>query len=283
MSYVFIRLTIGHVAPIVMAESRLFIGAVCIGLMACFKKSWRANLLPEKHQIPHIAVIALFNSVLPFALFTYAMQYLNAGLGAILNSVSPIWTGVIGAIWLKDRLSFSRILGMFLGVAGIVFLMWGKAHFSSGGLGLPVMASVGITLSYGIATNYIKVFAQGMNSLGLTFTSLSLGSLMLAIPAIMNLPTQALPLSVWIGILGLGIGSTAIAYLLFFRLIERTSPSVAISVTFLVPVFSILWGDIFLNESPSLQMFIGGIIIIVGTSLAVGLVNFNKKPQVTTP
>jgi drug/metabolite transporter (DMT)-like permease len=260
-----------------MAESRLFIGAMCIGMIACFKKTWRNQLIPKKNEIPHIAVIGLFNSVVPFALFTYAMQYLNAGLGAILNSISPIWTGVIGAIWLKDHLDTSRKLGMVLGVAGIVYLMWGKAHFSTGGLGLPILASIAITMSYGFATNYIKVYGQGINRLGLTFMSLSIGSLMLAIPAIMNLPTEHLSFMVWLGILGLGVGSTAIAYLLFFRLIEDTGPSVAISVTFLVPVFSILWGDIFLDEQPNLQMIIGGLIIIVGTSLAVGLVKFPKK------
>jgi drug/metabolite transporter (DMT)-like permease len=277
MSYVFIRLTVGHVAPIVMAESRLVIAALGIAIFAIFKKSWRENLIPYKKDLPRITIIASLNSVIPFALFTYAMQYLNAGMGAILNSTSPIWTAIIGAIWLKDRLSPSRIVGLILGFSGIVFMMWGKAHFSTGGLGLPILASIGVTFSYGIATNYIKVYGQGIQPFGLAFSSMVIGSLMLAIPAFMNLPTEAIPLSAWIGILGLGIGSTSIAYILFYRLIDETGPTVAITVTFLVPVFSILWGDIFLDEQLTLQTFFGGLIIILGTALAVGLIPFKGK------
>ena len=271
MSYVFIRLTVGHVAPIVMAESRLVIAALGIAIFAIFKKSWRENLIPYKKDLPRITIIASLNSVIPFALFTYAMQYLNAGMGAILNSTSPIWTAIIGAIWLKDRLSPSRIIGLILGFSGIVFMMWGKAHFTDGGLGLPILACLGVTLSYGIATNYIKVYGQGIHPFGLAFSSLLIGSIVLAVPAYLHLPTEPLTMIVWISILGLGIGSTSIAYVLFYRLIDETGPTIAITVTFLVPVFSVLWGDIFLNEIPTLQMMLGGIVIVIGTSLAVGL------------
>ncbi len=277
MSYVFIRLTVGYVEPIVMAESRLVIGALGIGIFAIFKKSWHSNIIPLKKDLPRITLIASLNSVIPFALFTYAMQYLNAGMGSILNSTSPIWTAVIGAIWLKDRLSLSRIIGLFLGFSGIVFLMWGKAHFSVGGLGLPILASLGVTFSYGIATNYIKLYGQGIQPISMAFSSMVIGSLMLAIPALMHMPTEPLPPLVWLGILGLGIGSTSIAYVLFYRLIEEAGPTVAITVTFLVPVFSILWGDIFLDEKLTWQIFIGGVIILLGTALAVGLLPLKKK------
>jgi len=279
MSYVFIRLTVGTVAPIVMVESRLLIGAICIGVFSLFIQSWRVNLVPFKKDLPRITLISIFNSVLPFAFFAYSMQYLNAGVGGILNSVSPIWSAIIGALWLKERLNISRICGLMLGCAGIVFLMWGKAHFSEDGLGLAVLASVCLTLSYGIASNMIKVYGQGIPTNCLTFSSLAIGALILLIPALQQLPEVALSTSVWVGILGLGIGSTAIGYILFFRLIEDTSPSIAISVTFLVPVFSILWGTVFLDEVPTMRMLIGGLIIVLGTALAVGFIQFpnNKK------
>jgi drug/metabolite transporter (DMT)-like permease len=87
---------------------------------------------------------------------------------------------------------------------------------------------------------------------------------------------------VWISILGLGLGSTSIAYVLFYRLIDETGPTIAITVTFLVPVFSVLWGDVFLNEHPTLQMMLGGIVIVIGTSLAVGLWS-PKSKQLNQP
>ena len=277
MSYVFIRLTIGYVEPIVMAESRLLIGAIGIFVFALCKKSWRMHVIPEKKNLGRITIIATLNSIVPFILFTYAMQHLSAGLGAILNSTSPIWTAIIGAVWLRERLSNSRLLGLVLGFIGIVFLMWGKAHFTEGGLGLPILACLGVTLSYGIATNYIKVYGQGIHPFGLAFSSLLIGSIVLAVPAYLHLPTEPLTMIVWISILGLGIGSTSIAYVLFYRLIDETGPTIAITVTFLVPVFSVLWGDIFLNEIPTLQMMLGGIVIVIGTSLAVGLWSLGSK------
>lgn len=281
MSYIFIRLTVGHVSPLVMVESRMFIGAIFVGLFACCIKSWRENLIPYKKDLSKILAIALFNSILPFAFFAYSMQHLNAGLGGILNSVSPVWTAIIGAIWLKDRLSSSRILGMLIAVSGIVFLMWGKAHFSDGGLGIAVLGSVGLTFCYGMASNMIKVFGKDINTICLTFNSLAFGALLLFFPVAFQLPSHVIPLSAWIGILGLGIGSTAIGYILFFRLIDQTSPSVAISVTFIVPVFSILWGELFLQEQFTYRMLFGGVIIIIGTALAVGVVRLPAWQKAT--
>lgn len=277
MSYVFMRFTVGHVEPIVIAESRLLIGALGIFAFALCKKYWRSQLFISKKDLGRITMIACFNSVIPFALFSYSMQNLNAGFGAIVNSTSPIWTAIIASIWLKERLGYSRILGLVLGCLGIVFLMWGKAHFDVGGIGLPVLAGLGATLSYGIATNYIKLYGAGIHPIGLAFSSLSIGSFLLAIPAYLYLPTQPLSALTWLSIFGLGIGSTAIAYVLYYRLIERAGPTVAITVTFIVPVFSILWGDIFLGEVPTLNMVLGGVIIILGTALAIGILPISKK------
>lgn len=270
LSYVFLRFTAGIVEPIVMAESRLLIGAIGIFVIAMCKPQWRTHLIPAASNLKRITIIASLHSVIPFALFSYAMQHLSAGLGAILNSTSPIWTAVIGALWLKDRLDASRICGLVLGFLGIIFLMWDKADFSIGGLGLPILASLGVTLSYGIATNYIKLYGNGLHPIGLAFASLSIGSVMLAIPAYVYLPTEALSMRTWISIIGLGIGSTSIAYILYYRLIEQAGPTIAITVTFIVPIFSVFWGGIFLGERPTLAMLLGGSVIVIGTALAVG-------------
>jgi drug/metabolite transporter (DMT)-like permease len=205
------------------------------------------------------------------------MQYLNAGLGAILNATSPIWTAIIATLWLKDRLGFYRILGLLLGFLGIVLLVWGKVSFSQNGLGLPLLASIGVTISYGFASNFIKKYGEGIHPIGMTIVSMVMGSFILSIPAYLHLPRNSLPMTAWIGILGLGIGSTAVAYFLFYRLIEETSPAIAISTTFLVPVFSIIWGFLFLDEEPTLRMILCGSVILLGTALAVGLIPW-KRP-----
>ena len=114
MSYVFMRFTVGQVEPIVVAESRLLIGAAGIFAFAMCKKYWRSRLVISKNDLGRITMIACFNSVIPFALFSYSMQNLNAGFGAIVNSTSPIWTAIIASIWLRERLGFTRILGLIL-------------------------------------------------------------------------------------------------------------------------------------------------------------------------
>ena len=276
-SYVFMRFTVGHFEAIVVAQSRLLIGAICIGLVILFRRSLWQHLQLTRSDFGTLSIISIFNSTLPFALFTYALQYLNAGVGAILNSTSPIWTAIIGSLWLHDRLSNSRKFGLLIGFLGIVFLMWGKTSFVAGGLGLPVLASIGVTISYGFATNYVKKYGQGIHPVAMSFVSLAVGACILAVPAYALYPTAPIPWSAWMGIAGLGIGSTGIAYFLYYRLMENTSPTTAISTTFLVPVFSILWGDIFLNEEPTLQMVIGGVIILFGTALAVGIFPFGSK------
>jgi drug/metabolite transporter (DMT)-like permease len=125
----------------------------------------------------------------------------------------------------------------------------------------------------------MKLYGSGIHPFSLAFTSLLIGSFILAIPAAMNLPTEPLSLVVWVCIIGLGLGSTSIAYILFYRLIDDAGPTVAITVTFIVPLFSVLWGDIFLGEQPTLNMFIGGVVIILGTALTVGLLPIQKNRQ----
>lgn len=275
-SYVFMKFTAGFIEPIVVAESRMLIAAICLGFIGLFNRHWWQHLKMTWPQYQKTFVISIFNSVIPFTLFTYAMQYLNAGIGAILNATSPIWTAIIAAFWLKDRLSPPRLIGLILGFLGIVLLVWGKVDFSAGGLGLPFLASIGVTISYGFASNYMKRYCEGIHPIGITLVSMIIGSFILAIPAYEHLPSGVVPTNAWIGIIGLGVGSTAIAYFLFYRLIEQTSPAIAISTTFLVPIFSILWGDIFLHEEPTLRMILCGGVILLGTALAVGILPLKK-------
>lgn len=208
------------------------------------------------------------------------MQHLGAGMGAILNSTSPIWTAIIGVFWLRQRLNPLRILGLLLGFVGIIFLMWGKAHFTGSGTDYAILASIGITVSYGIATNYIKKYGGGIDPVAMALISMAMGSIMMAIPAIENIPHFPISTNAWLAMLALGIGSTGIAYFLFYRLIEQTGPSVAITVTFLVPVFGVLWGDLFLGEQITLQMVIGGSIVLLGTALATGVLRFKSSTKV---
>ena len=282
-SYLFMRLCVGSINAIAIAEFRLVIATAFIGLLLLIKKSWQKNIYIPRVDWPKLVFIAIFNSVLPFIVIAYAIQTLNAGTASILNATSPIWTALIAVIWFKDHLNLSRAIGLILGFAGVIVLMWGKASLGGDGLGLPVIAALIGTLSYGICSNYLKRHANGIHPLAITFWSMFIAAILLAVPAMYNIPIQ-MSFNAWIGIFGLGIFSTAIAYLLFFRLAESTTPSIAITVTFLVPVFSMLWGEIFLGEEVTARMLLGALVVLSGTALAIGLISFGKpKSGAGTP
>lgn len=282
-SYLFMRLCVGSMNPIAIAEFRLLIATVFIGILLLIKKSWQKNILIPRSDWQNLVFIAIFNSVLPFIVIAYAIQTLNAGTASILNATSPIWAAVIAVIWFKDHLNLSRAIGLILGFTGVIVLMWGKASLGGDGLGFPIIAALIGTLSYGICSNYLKRYANGIHPLAITFWSMVVATILLAVPAMFNIPIQ-MAFHAWIGIFGLGIFSTAIAYLLFFRLAENTTPSIALTVTFLVPVFSMLWGEIFLGEKVTTSMLLGAFVVLSGTALAIGLISFGKpKSGVGTP
>lgn len=278
-SYLFMRLCVGSINAIAIAEFRLLIATAFIGFLLLLKKSWQKNLYIPRKDWPKLLFIAIFNSVLPFIVIAYAIQTLNAGTASILNATSPIWTAVIAVVWFKDHLNLSRAMGLVLGFSGVIVLMWGRASLGGDGLGLAVIAALMGTLSYGICSNYLKRYAAGFHPLAITFWSMLIAGILLATPALYNIPVQ-MSFNAWIGIFGLGIFSTAIAYLLFFKLAESTSPSIAITVTFLVPVFSMLWGEIFLGEEITARMLLGALVVLSGTALAIGLISFGKPKPV---
>ena len=279
-SYLFMRLSTSTVNPYAMAELRMVIATVFIGLMLVIKPNWRRYLHLPRSQWHKLLFIAFFNSALPFLMIAYAIQFINAGTGAILNTTAPLWGALIASIFYKDHLNKSRMLGLAIGFLGVIYLMWGRASFGGGGLALPIIAAMVGTISYGIAANYLKQYGQGWHPMMITFWSLLISSVLMAGPAVFNWPQNIIPPIAWFGIIGLGIFSTAIAYLLFFRLAERTSPSTAMTVTFMVPLFSMLWGELFLGEEVTTRMIVGAGIVLIGTALAIGLVSFSKPRSI---
>lgn len=277
-SYLFMRLCVGILHPIAIVEFRLLIAASFMGCLLLLVPKWRQYLQFNRRVWKKLLFIAIFNSVLPFLVIAYAIQFINAGTGSVLNATSPIWTAIIASLWFKEKLGFSRILGLVIGFLGVVFLMWGKAGFDGGGVGLAVVAAMAGTLSYGVCSNYLKRYATDLPPLTITFWSTLIAAILLMYPASFALPEYPLPMKALIGIIGLGIFSTAIAYMLFFNLVERAGATIAIAVTFLVPVFSMLWGELFLGEEVTLRMLLGALVVLSGTALAIGVITLGK-PQ----
>jgi drug/metabolite transporter (DMT)-like permease len=217
-----------------------------------------------------LMLVGLANAGLPFALYAFALLHISTGVSAILNATTPLFGALVAWVWLKDVPHSGRAVGLAVGFAGVVMLSWPKADFSSGGTGWAVLACLGATLSYGIAASATKRFLMGIPPLVTATGSLIGASLGLAVPAAWFWPAQTPSLMAWGAIAVLGVLCTALAYILYFRLIEQAGPSKTLTVTFLIPVFAMVYGAGLLGETVTGQMVWGGAVILLGVALATG-------------
>ena len=220
--------------------------------------------------------MGLFNSALPFACFCYALLSISTGLSSILNATVPLFGALVAWVWLKDRPNGSRIVGLLLGFAGVALLAWDKASFKPDANGLSsawaILACLLACLSYGISASFTKRHLGGLSSL-VTATGSQLGAALgLALPTWWLWPQRMPGSGAWLALLALGVLCTGVAYILFFWLIENVGPTRALTVTFVVPVFAVIYGSILLHETISPWMLLCAAVIICGTALSANLI-----------
>ena len=237
---------------------------------------WLRGLGPQlrEHWKP-VFVIGILNSGIPFACFAFALLSITTGMSAILNATVPLFGALVAWLWLKDRPTGSRVLGLAIGFAGVALLAWDKASFKPDASGVApgwaVMACLLATLCYGVAASATKRYLSGLPAL-VTATGSQLGATLgLALPALWFWPTQTPSLQAWLSLVVVGVVCTGIAYVLYFRLIEQAGPARALAVTFVVPVFAVFYGVLFLGESVTGWMLLCGLVIVCGTALSTGL------------
>lgn len=271
-SFLFMRLGAHEFGPVAMVWVRVTLAALVLlpllmikGLTSQLRAHWRP-----------VATVGLVNTAVPFLLFTYAALHLSAGLSSVFNATAPLWGAVVAWVWLHDKPAAPRVLGLAVGFAGIVWLSWEKAGFKPGAplsdTALSVLACLVGTLFYGVGVNLAKRHLAGVAPLAVAAGSQTAAALVLALPAAWWWPAQAPSAMAWLWVSVLAVLCTAWAYLLYFRLIARIGPARAISVTFLIPLFGMLWGGIFLGEIVTPVMLMAGAVVLLGTALATGLV-----------
>ncbi|MCL4183329.1 MAG: DMT family transporter [Burkholderiaceae bacterium] len=269
-SFLFIRVAAPQFGAFALMALRTGIGALVLLPFLLREKGGVAEL---RSHVGPIAWIGLLSSALPFVMFGYAIQHLNAGFTSILNATTPFWGAIVAYLWLGDRLGAMRVLGLAIGFGGVLVLVWGRVSFAEGGSGLPILATLVATLSYGLASIAAKKHLGGVGALAGAAGSQLSATLMLAPLAIVWWPAQPPDPRAWASAVLLGVLCSGLAYLLFFRLIARIGSTRTITVTFLIPVFAMLWGVLFLGESITARMLAGAATILAGTALTTGLVD----------
>lgn len=273
-SFLFMRYAVPDFGVVPLIWLRVALASVCLLPLLLLKRQFGAL----RQQAGALTVMSLFNSGLPFLLIAWATLSITAGLASIMNAMTPVFTALIGALWLGDRLDGRRSLGLLLGLAGVALLAADKADFRPGGSGWAIVAMLLATACYGFAANHTRRYLQGVPALVNATGTQLVSALVLLPPALWSWPERMPGLGPWLAALVLGVACSALAYVLFFRLIARVGASRAVTVTFLVPVFGTLWGALFLGEPVTASMLAGGAVVLLGTGLATGVIGGRPGP-----
>ena len=272
-SFLFIRVAAPPFGPVVLIALRLAIAS-------CFlvpPLAVRGKLGALRLYWPHLLVLGMLNAAIPLCLFAYAELTLTAGFTSVLNAAAPLFACIVAFVWLGERMSRLRVLGIVIGFIGEVVLVGGSSVIDARQGGVAVAAALSATMLYGVASSYTKRFLSGVAPLTVATGSVLAAAILLAPPAIWLWPAHTPTGTVWLHVLSLGSACTGIAYILFFRLVANVGPTRAASVSFLIPVFGVLSGMVFLGERLSANTAMGCAVILLGTSLAAGLLTAPRK------
>jgi len=263
-SFIFMRFLAPLIGPVATADARMFIAGVFLVLFLAatrFSLQWRKNW-------KHYLVIGLLNSAVPFVLYSMAALYLPASMEAIFNSLSPMFGAVFAALWLGEPLTARKVTGLALGIAGVVVTSGLGAVTVSTTAVLAIAACLLAPACYGLAGAYIKKRAGSVPPRAVAGGSQLLGGIaLMPFLAVSPPPVPALGLTTVLLVIAFALLCSAIAYLIYYRLIADVGPTKALTVTFLIPIFAMLWGVLFLRESVSASMAVGALVILVGTFL----------------
>lgn len=247
---------------------RVGVAALALWGLVWWQKKWHSV---RQYWLP-IAVVGVINAAIPFTFYAYAAQHLPTGTLAIINALTPLFGALIARLWLKEHLSLSRFFGLIIGFGGIVLLVYDKLFFTDINQSLAVLASIGATLSYGIAASFSTKYLQGADPIAVTTGSLSAATLCVLPFAMFYWPQTPISLSAWSSALTLVLLCTSAAYIIFYKLVVSIGGARSVTVTFLVPPFGIIWGVLLLNENFGFNELISTAIVLFGTLLALGFV-----------
>jgi drug/metabolite transporter (DMT)-like permease len=265
-SFLFMRIAVPALGPGWLIEARVLLAALLLWGVA---RALRQPPLALRDQGRHYLVLGLFNTALPFLLFAYAARTLPASLLAILNATGPIWGALIAALWQRTPLSPRAAAGLLLGVAGVVLLLGLEPAALRAGAGWAIAATLAATCCYGIASNYARV-APTQGPLANAHGSMW-AAVLWVLPVLPFAPAAAVPTAgVGAAVVTLGLLCTGVAYLLYFRLVADIGAASALTVGFLVPLFGVLWGRLFLDEAVGWHTLAGALVVLVGTALVTG-------------
>ena len=272
-SFLFMRIAAPELGPLPTTFTRVAIAALALTPFLLGREQRTAR---RQHR-RSLLTLGIFNSAVPFSLLCWASLQLEAGFTSLLNASTPISTALIGLWWLRLPLSRFQWAGLAIGLSGIAILTSDQLDFTQDGAGWSIIAVLFATCCYGYAGHYAKVRLPDVSPLAVSAGSL-LASTLALLPFVFLFEAPQAPgaATVW-SALALGLLCTAVAFILFFDLLKRNGATAATTVTFVIPVFGILWGSLFLQEQITGRMILGMVIALLGTGLVTNIIPRRRR------
>jgi drug/metabolite transporter (DMT)-like permease len=269
-SFMFIKVGGAEIQPFFLVEMRLGLAALVMLAVVAGQRGALAGLV--SHWRP-LLVMGILNCALPYTLLTWGETYISSGLAAILNACAPLWSALLGFVWVwAERLPPSRLVGVLVGFSGVVLVV--SANLAGGEEGIMQFVAIGavlaMALSYAVASTYGRKALKGVQPIIPAAGQLITGALVLMPLAAFQVP-QTLPSWQALGaVTTLAIAGTALASLLFYWLLARVGTTKTLLVTYLLPVFALMWGALFLREEVTLPAVAGLALVLLGITITSG-------------
>lgn len=259
-SFLFMRIAAKDFGAFALVEVRLVLGAVILlpFLIRARDQFTRAHWWK-------IVGIAAINTAIPFTLFAWAALRAPAGIGAITNAMAVMFTALMAFVLYGERIDSRRIVGLLLGFVGVAVLASGKT--AGGSVLSAALAGTCAAFMYGVGGNLIRRHLVGIAPGAVAAATLVCSSILLAPLAVATWPTTPIPALSWASAGALGVVCSGIAYLLYYRLIYRIGAPRAATVTYLVPLFGVVWAWLILGEPLTATMATAGALILGGVAL----------------
>jgi drug/metabolite transporter (DMT)-like permease len=259
-SFLFMRVAAHDFGAFGIVEVRLSLGALIL-----LPFLWRARAQFNLRLWVRLAAIAAINSAIPFVLFAWAAQRAPAGIGAIANATAVMFTALVALVFYGEPISARRTVGLIAGFVGVTVLASGKM----GGISVwpAALAGTCASLLYGFGANLIRRQLVGLPPGAVAAATLVSAAVLTSPLAIATWPSAPIPALSWLCAVLLGVLCTGIAFAIYYRLINRIGAPRASTVTYLVPLFGVLWAWLALGEPVTVTMAVAGALILGGVAL----------------
>jgi drug/metabolite transporter (DMT)-like permease len=263
-SFLFIKILLSYFTPITIVFLRSLLGTMVILVIMIIKGK---KIIPDRESYWILITIGIFNSVLPWTLIIYSETLISSSMASVLNATTPIWTIFVGLVFFKSRILLIQWLGILIGFFGILILMGINInHLAIDNL-YGFMGMILASFFYGLAAQLSRRFFKNITVYQISLFTLLSSTIISSFFLYTNeeiIITQLFEPVVLIPLIGLGIFSSGIAYILYYYLIQKGSAEFASLVSYLVPITAMFWGVTIMGEEISFRMIIGLILILLG-------------------